>query len=1077
MPNNKPLSDQIRVFISSTFQDMKQERDYLVKFIFPKLKNMCDTRGIIWSEVDLRWGVLDEQVAERNVLPICLEEIRRCRPYFIGILGERYGWIPDSVPQEIIDKEPWLKEHLHNKKSVTELEILHGVLNNPEMAEHAFFYFRGPTSTARIKPEKKLNFVCEDKINSNKLKILKNRIRQSGFPVRENYADPKALGELVLKDFTELIDRLFPENEISDPLEREAFGHEVFAQCREKVYIGRPEYFERLDIHAESNGTEPLVILGESGSGKSALLANWVAHYREKHPDIPIIQHYIGATPYSSDWAAMLRRIMGELKRKFDIGQEIPNKSEELRSTFPNWLYMAGAKGRAILVLDALNQLEDKEGALDLVWLPLVMPENVKLVVSTLPRKSLNEIAERKWPFLEVTPLIESERQKLISDFLNQYSKSLNSERAYYIASAPQCSNPLYLRVLLDELRQFGDYQKLDERIDYYLKSESINDLYCRVIERWSEDYNSGIDLVHQSLILLWAARRGLSETELLKILGMDDNPLPQSVWSPLYLAMSDSLVSRAGLLNFANEFLRIAVDKSCLPTESEKRNAHIRLADYFGFQSSSFRRTDEFPWQLAEGSCWQRLYNILVDEGFFQEVCKQNRYDTKSYWVRIEDLSPLTMVNAYRRQIEHPDQIIDKEFLWCIGTILNDMGYPEEANNIYISLSKIARELGNFNSLQNCINQQAHIFYSTGHPDDAMKLYRESEDICRQLENYDGLKRALGGQALILQTQGDIETAMAIFREMGHISRKIGDPHGLQVSYCNIANICKIKGKIKAAIRLYKKEEHLCREIGDLVALAHCFGNQALILYTQGNLNEANDLFREEEMICRKVGDMVGISMSLGNQALISKAKNDFKKALSLHIEEESICRKIGDLAGEQACLGNLGTLLFELGDIENAIIFLKEQELISRKLGDKAELAISLGNQANIHYIKEDYNRAMDLCKEKEQICRQIGNLGGLVYSLGIQAAILRAWGEKKAAMMLYEETYQISKELGNAETSIISLINQASLYSELNEKSKATSLGEEAYQLAIGRGYSFLAKQIEPVLENIRLTTQDN
>jgi hypothetical protein len=32
-----PIPRVIRVFISSTFRDMKEERDYLVKFIFPQL--------------------------------------------------------------------------------------------------------------------------------------------------------------------------------------------------------------------------------------------------------------------------------------------------------------------------------------------------------------------------------------------------------------------------------------------------------------------------------------------------------------------------------------------------------------------------------------------------------------------------------------------------------------------------------------------------------------------------------------------------------------------------------------------------------------------------------------------------------------------------------------------------------------------------------------------------------------------------------------------------------------------------------------------------------------------------------
>jgi preprotein translocase subunit SecA/nephrocystin-3 len=37
---------QIRVFISSTFRDMQAERDHLVKFIFPQLRKLCESRGV-----------------------------------------------------------------------------------------------------------------------------------------------------------------------------------------------------------------------------------------------------------------------------------------------------------------------------------------------------------------------------------------------------------------------------------------------------------------------------------------------------------------------------------------------------------------------------------------------------------------------------------------------------------------------------------------------------------------------------------------------------------------------------------------------------------------------------------------------------------------------------------------------------------------------------------------------------------------------------------------------------------------------------------------------------------------------
>lgn len=79
----------IRVFVSSTFRDMQLERNELAKRIFPALLRVCEERCVTWAEVDLRWGVSSEEAAEGRVLPVCLAEIDRCRPYFIGLLGER----------------------------------------------------------------------------------------------------------------------------------------------------------------------------------------------------------------------------------------------------------------------------------------------------------------------------------------------------------------------------------------------------------------------------------------------------------------------------------------------------------------------------------------------------------------------------------------------------------------------------------------------------------------------------------------------------------------------------------------------------------------------------------------------------------------------------------------------------------------------------------------------------------------------------------------------------------------------------------------------------------------------------
>ena len=133
----------VRVFLSSTFRDFAEERDLLVRKVFPELRRKCRERQVELVDVDLRWGITEEEAQQGKVLPICLAEIDRARPFFMGFIGERYGWIPEPEKYDLslLLEQPWLEEH-RGGKSVTELEILHGVLNNLKMHDRAFFFFR-----------------------------------------------------------------------------------------------------------------------------------------------------------------------------------------------------------------------------------------------------------------------------------------------------------------------------------------------------------------------------------------------------------------------------------------------------------------------------------------------------------------------------------------------------------------------------------------------------------------------------------------------------------------------------------------------------------------------------------------------------------------------------------------------------------------------------------------------------------------------------------------------------------------------------------------------------------------------
>jgi len=96
-----------RIFVSSTFSDLKEERNALQERVFPRLRELCRQHGCSFQAVDLRWGVREEAGLDQQTMPICLGEITRCqritpRPNFIVLLGDRYGWrpLPPAIPAD-----------------------------------------------------------------------------------------------------------------------------------------------------------------------------------------------------------------------------------------------------------------------------------------------------------------------------------------------------------------------------------------------------------------------------------------------------------------------------------------------------------------------------------------------------------------------------------------------------------------------------------------------------------------------------------------------------------------------------------------------------------------------------------------------------------------------------------------------------------------------------------------------------------------------------------------------------------------------------------------------------------------
>lgn len=113
-------SKTFRIFISSTFSDLIEERNILQNEVFPEIKSFCNSYGYGFEPIDLRWGVSSEAGIDHKTMEICINEVEKVfnypKPNFLIMLGNRYGWIP--IPTEIEDKyfEKLMEKVTHKEK-------------------------------------------------------------------------------------------------------------------------------------------------------------------------------------------------------------------------------------------------------------------------------------------------------------------------------------------------------------------------------------------------------------------------------------------------------------------------------------------------------------------------------------------------------------------------------------------------------------------------------------------------------------------------------------------------------------------------------------------------------------------------------------------------------------------------------------------------------------------------------------------------------------------------------------------------------------------------------------------------
>ena len=428
------------------------ERDYLRDNAFKRLEERLKNRCVFLELIDLRQGVNTAKVQnkllrEMRVLEVCLGEIRRSRPFIIAFLGDRYGYIPnDEQIFNAAQSVGMAKPEKVKGKSITELEILFGALENAQQLARCWFFFRDVDRRGMPQEEADKYPVEQNPDSVKKLNELKVRIenlmpeRVVKYILRWSAQEGRVIG---LADFDAKVEeKIWPDLDADTSelirmmpctwQDSEARVLADFISEHLRTYVDRPVLLHQIVEFATSQhiscGKQFLVMTGLSGAGKCSLFSMAYSFFSEhaRNESLFLLAHAAGLFPGSEQIDRMMRRWVHELAdfqkildplavlEQVDVDGETRSRtagtvapknslSEEIEASFWKMVERAASKTRVVLLIDALDQFEQTVRAQYLSWIPSSLHANVRLIATSAPCEAVLHAAKSE--VIDVRPI------------------------------------------------------------------------------------------------------------------------------------------------------------------------------------------------------------------------------------------------------------------------------------------------------------------------------------------------------------------------------------------------------------------------------------------------------------------------------------------------------------------------------------------------------------------------------------------------------------------------------------------------------------------------------------------------
>ena len=430
------------------------------------------------------------------------------------------------------------------------------------------------------------------------------------------------------------------EKNYSD-LELEKLQQRFFMEQKLENFLGQEKALSEIQNYINDENDKVLIISGESGVGKSSIIAKAIEE-TSTTTSKKIIYRFIGATPNSTTTKDLVLSIIEEIDHSIvtDNESHFLKDSQDNFVNFSDKVYdlIMNLKDNVVFFIDAVDQLTNDD---QFLWLPNKLPPNVKVVISALKDRNYKQcskyfytLEDKFSKFIEIDPF--NKPLELLERLLSHRNRTLqDSQKEYFLKQYSHVQTPLYVYMAAYQMQYWKSQN--NEAANTTLESTQ-KDIIERFIYNLSDVYHHNKQLVQKVFGYILASKYGLSEYELIELLNTDkdfikhvapdtwhinvSNDLPLVVWTRLHSQLMPFLNKKSQdaqelLYFFHREFIET------IENQQNQQNIHISIIE------ATRKIIEQKSDKDFDNNRWGKLYVELLLEYFLQykEEDRINKY------------------------------------------------------------------------------------------------------------------------------------------------------------------------------------------------------------------------------------------------------------------------------------------------------------------------------------------------------------------------------------------------------------------------------------------------------------------